>query len=82
MTKANLIALPRTFWNDRKERDLPMPKAIGWSKTQVTVDVADPVLADYLEDAKYYSDIVSMSGDKAYMGLQSSARATVKKIRP
>lgn len=81
MTTANLIRLPRRFWNDRQERDLPMPKAIGWNKTHVTVDAADPVLADYLDDAEYYADIVNMSGDRDLIGIQSSARATVKAIK-
>ena len=81
MTADNLIQLPRKFWNDRNERGLPMPKAVGWSGTRVTVDAADPVLADYLDDAEYYSGIMKMSGDRDLMGLQASARATVKAIK-
>ena len=77
----DLIQLPRKFWNDRRDRELPMPKAIGWGGSVVTVDAADRVLTDYLDDAIYYSDIVRMSGDRDLMGLQTSARATVKAIK-
>ncbi len=76
----DLVRLPRRFWNDRRDRELPMPKAIAWSKTHVCVSPTDPVLADYLDDAKYYADIVRMSGDRDLTGLQASARATVKAL--
>ena len=77
----DLISLPRKFWKDREERDLPMPKPVRFNKSVVTVYPDDPAIRDYLSDAEYYSDIVYMSGDRSYIGLQSSARATVKAIK-
>jgi hypothetical protein len=77
----NTIDLPIAFFTDRRERDLPMPTVIAYLKRKVRVAADDPVIPDYLSDADYYSDIVRSSGDVSYVGLQSSARATVKAIK-
>ena len=75
------VDLPRRFWTDRLERDLPMPDVVKYRPLKVCVRLDDPVLDDYLSDALYYSDILRMSGDFEYAGLQASARATYKAIR-
>lgn len=75
------IDLPVTFFSDRAERDLPMPKIVKRKGRHVRVAANDPALTDMLSDAEYYSDVVKASGDSSYLGLQSSARATVKAIR-
>jgi hypothetical protein len=75
------INIPFRFWNDRAERDLEMPKVLSATKTYIRVSANDPVIPDVLSDAEYYTDIVKMSGERFYLGLQSSARATVKAIR-
>jgi hypothetical protein len=75
------IDLPVTFYSDRAERDLPVPKIVKRKGRTLKVAANDPALTDMLSDAEYYSDIVRNSGDTAYLGLQSSARATVKAIK-
>jgi hypothetical protein len=58
-----------------------MPKIFKVLSSKIRVDADDAAMADYLDDAVYYSDIISMSGDFGRAGLQASARATVKAIR-
>jgi hypothetical protein len=75
------VDLPRRFWTDRVERDLPMPTVVKYLSSKVRVRLDDEVLEDVLSDAVYYSRIVWLSGDFDLLGLQASARATVKAIR-
>lgn len=75
------IVLPRRFFDDRAERDLPMPAVLAVTAKGVSVSADDPALPDYLSDADFYSSIVDMSGDVSLLGLQSSARASAKRLR-
>ena len=72
LTNPNLIGLPKTFWLDRKERDLPMPKAVGWSKTQCTVDAADPALADYLDSSRDIAGQTEQLWSNAFTGMEDA----------
>jgi hypothetical protein len=72
------ISLPRKFYFDHSERDLPTPEMVQSNKAAIIVDDADPALPDLLEDAEYYA---SDAMDQLPPGLKSSAKATVNAIR-
>jgi hypothetical protein len=72
------ISLPRKFYWDHFERDLPTPEMVQSTKTSILVEDADPALTDLLEDAEYYA---SDAMDQLPPGLKSSAKATVNAIR-
>lgn len=75
MTK---ISLPRYFYWDHHERDLPTPKMLIGNRAHIIVAADDPALQDLLDDAKHYA---SPNGpDQLPPGLKSSARATVRAI--
>jgi hypothetical protein len=68
------INLPRAFFDDRIERELPMPQILRQTARHYVVKRDDPALADYLDDARYYARDV----DAAPMSVILSARHTVK----
>ncbi|MGO8241301.1 hypothetical protein ACC806_34755 [Rhizobium ruizarguesonis] len=72
------ISLPRMFYWDHLERDLPTPEMVQSNRAHILVDDADPALKDLLEDAEYYA---SDAMDQLPPGLKASAKATVTAIR-
>jgi len=52
----NLIQLPRKFYDDHTERDLPTPIAVRKNSKSVWVDVGDASLPELIEDAEYYAN--------------------------
>lgn len=70
------VKLPVRFFDDRAERELPMPNVIRCNSRYYLVDRADPALVDYLDDAQYYAADVG----GAPFGLIISARHTVKAL--
>jgi hypothetical protein len=57
-----LIRLPRKFYDDHAERDLPTPIAIRSNSQSVWVDSIDANLSELLNDAEYYADKDMRSG--------------------
>jgi hypothetical protein len=55
-TMKNLIQLPRKFYDDHAERDLPTPVAVRKNSKSVWVDGADENLPELIEDAYYYAN--------------------------
>ena len=75
------IRIPRRFYIDHRERDLPTPVDHGGGKSYVLVNCDDPALPELLDDAKYYAHPEMCSELwEGYRGLVLSARATVKAI--
>jgi len=74
------IKLPRMFFADHRERDLPTPVVIKSNRTHVWVKTDDPAVDELLDDAKYYADSASGMAEEC-RGLCMSARATVKAIK-
>lgn len=72
------IHLPRAFYWDHFERDLPTPKMIQSNKAHIVVSADDPAVGDLLSDAEFYAD---RFGPDCTPGLKASARATVAKIK-
>jgi hypothetical protein len=50
------VRIPRVFYIDHRERDLPTPIAIGETSRHVIIDRADPALSDLIDDARHYAD--------------------------
>jgi len=50
-----IIRLPRMFYDDHQERDLPTPEAIRANAKSVWVSLDDPNLDELLDDAEYYA---------------------------
>lgn len=52
----NLIQLPRKFYDDHAERDLPTPVAVRKNSKSVWVDSSDANLPELIDDAEYYAN--------------------------
>lgn len=77
--KAATIRVPRKFYDDHVERDLPAPGILRSTKTHYYIDALSRDLDELLDDAKYYVEMEKyMHPD--YRGLCRSAAATVKSI--
>ena len=72
-----LIKLPKRFFDDHADRELPTPEVVSETARYYVVDRADPALPELLSDADYYSDGV----DCCERGLVRSAIATATAIR-
>jgi hypothetical protein len=86
MTQATRFAidLPVRFMDDRAERALPCGNEDGISQSNPrlrTYYVTREELADIAHDAEHYSDVTQWAGERAYFGLEQSARATAKRAR-
>ena len=72
-----IIRIPRRFFDDHLDRDLPTPIPVRESARHVWLDSEDGDLGELLNDANYYSHDV----DAAPPGVVLSARATVRAVR-
>ena len=81
--------LPKKFWEDHVDRALRcvcegfIHDEDNYGKDtgrHYRVELAERDAAELLSDAKHYSDVVNWSGSPESIGLQSSARATVKRL--
>lgn len=50
------VRIPRAFYLDHQERDLPTPAALGETSRHIVIDRADPALTDLISDARHYAD--------------------------
>lgn len=51
----NTAMLPKGFFRDHRERDLPTPTIIRETRAHFEVDCADPAMADLRDDAEFYA---------------------------
>lgn len=72
------LALPPRFYEDHVSRDLHPGRVVRRTKSSVVVRLDAAAYADLLSDARYYSDAAEWGSE--YLGLASSARATVKRL--
>lgn len=72
------VKIPKAFYNDRLERELPCPVIIQETGSHYTISL-DSTCTDFLDDADYYAH--RDGPDEVSIGLKSSARATAKAIR-
>ena len=77
-----LVKIPKRFYQDHIERDLPAPKVVKSTSLHYWINIEDPALSEFLSDAEFYRDeMVSGHADRTVFGLQRSADATYKAIK-
>jgi hypothetical protein len=77
-----LVRIPTVFYDDHTSgRELPAPPIVSATLRHYVIDADHADAAELLSDAKHYSDVVEWAGDRDYLGLQSSARATVGALK-
>ena len=75
------IWLPAYFAHDHIERELPYGEIVREGKQGVLIRCNDDELAEWLSDARHYSDCAGPGWDfDNRLAMQASARATVKRI--
>jgi hypothetical protein len=75
----NTVRIPRVFYIDHRERDLPTPTAIGETSRHVIIDRADPALSELIDDARHYAD---KHATDAPGWLKNAARELLKVLGP
>jgi hypothetical protein len=73
------IWLPKTFYYDHRERDLPNGDVIEETSTRVLVKCTEDEIDEILDDAKYYAG--KYGPDDISLGLKKSAERTVLAIK-
>ena len=85
MTDTIIIDIPATFASDHYDRDLPSGTIVRQGDRVWRFRCTVEELNEWLSDAEYYSDCAGQGwclGTRGEaLGLQSSARATAKRIR-
>jgi len=79
----NTVKIPKVFFDDHCERDLPAPEIIKETGKHYRISLNDNNLDEFLNDAEYYASkdtLQAMGGDPFYKGLCFSARATIAAI--
>ena len=77
----DLIKIPRTFYDDHRDRDLESPKILKETKTHYWIKADDPDIAELKSDAHYYYTLWREGAfDKYLFGLCMSAGATLKAL--
>lgn len=72
-----LIKIPKRFYDDHKERDLPSPAIVKRTKNNYWIDTVDGALPDLVADAKFY---MHRDGPD-YAALRTAARWLLQAIR-
>lgn len=68
------IKIPKRFFEDHSERDLPTPAVLRETKAYLVIDTADEAFPELVDDAKHYAN------DGVDMGPITAARALLKAI--
>ena len=74
------IRIPQKFIQDHQERDLDTPCVLRRTKQHCYIAADDPALDEMLSDAEHYAE-GGIPAQPEYLGLISSARATMRAIR-
>lgn len=76
-----VVRLPRTFYRDHLDRELPSGSPKKWLKRQVDVELTREEYAEVLSDARHYAGeaMSDWTGDYA-RSVRQSAKATVKRL--
>jgi hypothetical protein len=75
-----VVTLPKRFYEDHVGRDLPAGTLVAENPQSVTVSLDAAGWDDLVADAKHY--VTGFDGEpmRNYVGLISSARATLKRL--
>jgi hypothetical protein len=76
----NTYQIPKRFYDDHVDRDLPGGTIIKSTKRHYTIELSDADRDELLSDADYYTD-QSAAFDPDLFGVIASARATARAIR-
>ena len=82
MTTAKLIRIPKTFYQDHVDRDLPAPPIVRETKRHYWIDATSEHVDELLSDASHHGDPACFDFEVgSYLGaLILSARATERAI--
>ena len=75
-----VVRLPRLFYEDHKDRELPSGSPKKWLAREVDVELTKEEYDEVLDDARHYADPANGYAAEGYRGLVMSARATVKRL--
>lgn len=75
------VTIPRAFYSDHKDRDLPTPIATHCERTFLTIPLHGRETDELLADALHYADKDGPAYQSGNPGLASSARSTVNAIQ-
>lgn len=79
--RSYLIDIPKCFAIDHAERDLPTGEQVKVLARTIRYRCTAPELREWVSDAEYYSDCTGQGWSmEGAIGVQNSARATVKRI--
>jgi hypothetical protein len=81
-----LVRIPKVFYDDHTSgRELPAPPVAVDGTRHYWIDANHADASELLEDAEFYADpagpIAGNNAEPSYLGLASSARATVRALR-
>ena len=79
MTTAELIRIPKRFYDDHVDRDLPAPEIARETKQHYFINATSEHLEELLGDATFHVE-TKPSFFPEYYGLCESARATARAI--
>jgi hypothetical protein len=74
------VRIPKGFYQDHCERDLPAPVAIKETKSHVFLDTNDAKFTDLLDDAMWYAKLNSEGRDDPAGPTIKQARALLKHL--
>jgi hypothetical protein len=75
---ALLYSIPKRFYDDHVERDLPAPPVLYTTARLYVIAGDDPTLAELLDDARFYAD--ADGPDEQPRGLKTAARALLHAV--
>lgn len=73
----DIVRIPRAFYDDHNERDLPAPDPVRETTRHVWIDPADPDFQELVDDAEFYAD---PDGPDLVPHLKRAAKAMLRSI--
>ena len=67
-----LLSIPKRFYDDHVERDLPAPEILERNGQHYTIDSEHPDFDELVNDASHYADV---NGPRGNMAIVMAARA-------
>lgn len=80
MTVRLVVELPPRFYDDHVARDLPAGEELHRTARMVMVALTRDEWVELRSDAEHYADGMGGELDRSYLGLVSSARATLRRL--
>jgi len=74
------LRIPERFYRDHADRDLPSGRIVSETSKGLVVELDPEAFKDLLSDAQFYVDMGVGAFGPEFLGLISSARATIKAL--